>query len=51
MDIKCKNCKIGRKVLKSKTPACCKWYMDNIVCGWGSTKNCPLYKKTKVKKG
>ena len=42
---KCKNCKIQKQAEKSKEPACCAWYMDNVICGNKQVKDCPLFKK------
>lgn len=44
---KCKDCKIYKRAIKEN--GCCIWYMDNVVCGNESVKNCPQYKKTKGK--
>ena len=45
MDEKCKTCKIYHKTTNKY--ACCTWYMDNVVCGNKSTKDCPEYKYKK----
>ena len=47
MKTKCETCKVHAKILKSKTPACCVWYLENVVCGNKSTKSCPEYKPVK----
>ena len=51
MDKKCIDCKVNKRISKSKTPACCKWYMDNVVILGKSTKDCtdfePIDKKKK----
>ena len=45
MDKKCITCKIYHKT-KNKC-ACCKWYMDNVVLGNKSVKDCTEYKYKK----
>ena len=45
MDERCKKCKIYNKALNKF--ACCSWYMDNIVLGNKSVKDCPEYKYKK----
>lgn len=40
----CKKCKIYKKVAQSKKPSCCAWYLDNVVLGDKSVKDCPRYK-------
>ena len=45
MDQRCKTCKIYNKTLNKF--ACCKWYMDNVVCGNKSVKDCTEYKYKK----
>lgn len=47
MDCKCETCEIHKKAVKEN--GCCVWYMDNVVCGNKSVKNCPIYKETKTK--
>lgn len=42
---KCKTCKIYNKTLNKF--ACCKWYMNNVVCGNKSVKDCTEYKYKK----
>lgn len=41
----CDNCKVMKEVAKSKEPACCKWYMDNVVCGDKSVDDCENYEE------
>ena len=45
MDKRCKTCKIYNKTVNKY--ACCKWYMDNVVGGNKSTKDCTEYKYKK----
>lgn len=42
---KCKTCKIYNKIVNKY--ACCKWYMDNVVCGNKDVKDCTEYKYKK----
>ena len=42
---KCKTCKIYNKTVNKY--ACCKWYMDNVVCGNKDVKDCTEYKYKK----
>lgn len=44
MTTKCDTCKVQADIQKSKEPACCKWFIDNVICGNKSTKSCPEYK-------
>ena len=38
---KCETCKIYKKARREN--GCCIWYMDNVVCGDKSAKDCPEY--------
>lgn len=42
---KCDSCEIMLNIKKSKEPAACIWYIDNVVCGDKTVKECPVYKK------
>ena len=42
---KCKSCKTYHKSVNKF--ACCKWYMDNVVCGNKNVKDCTEYKYKK----
>ena len=42
---RCKTCKTYHKTINKF--ACCKWYMDNVVCGNKSVKDCTEYKYKK----
>lgn len=44
-DMKCRTCVTYYKT-KNKL-ACCKWFMDNVVCGNKETKDCTEYKYKK----
>ena len=40
----CKDCNILKKAKLSKEPAACAWYIDNVVCGNKTAKDCPYRK-------
>ena len=42
---KCDTCKIGKEIEKSTEPACCIWYMDNVVLGDKNVNDCKIYQK------
>ena len=42
---KCDSCKIMDEARKSNEPCCCMWYMDNVVCGDKSIKDCTDHQK------
>lgn len=48
MTTRCDTCEVMAEIRKSDAPACCKWFMDNVVCGNKSTKSCPHYKPAKT---
>ena len=37
---KCNTCKVGKEIEKSTEPACCIWYMDNVVLGDKNVNDC-----------
>ena len=41
---KCNTCKVMADIYNSKDPACCAWFMDNVVLGNKSVDDCPKYK-------
>lgn len=41
---KCETCKIEQSIQESNEPACCAWYMDNVVIGGLSVDRCTVYK-------
>lgn len=45
---KCDGCKVMQDIKKSKKFAACAWYVDNVVCGNKTVKECPVYKKEKA---
>ena len=45
-NMKCRTCVTYYKTQKKL--ACCKWFMDNVVCGSKETKDCTEYKYKKV---
>lgn len=44
-DHKCKTCKVYHKAMNKY--ACCKWYIENIVCGNKDVKDCTEYRYKK----
>lgn len=42
---KCDTCRIKKEIEKSTEPACCIWYMDNVVLGDKTSDDCPKYEK------
>lgn len=45
--MKCDTCKIQEDINKSEEPACCVWFMENVVCGNKTPEDCTWYKKRK----
>lgn len=49
---KCDTCKIRKEIEKSTEPACCIWYMGNVVLGDKNVNDCELCQKdTEKQKG
>lgn len=49
---KCNTCKIRKEIEKSTEPACCMWYMDNVVLGDKNVNDCEIYQEdTEKQKG
>lgn len=44
---KCENCKIMEECRNNPTPACCIWYMNNVVCGDKKIEDCTDYQPIK----
>lgn len=42
---KCDTCKIRKEIEKSTEPACCIWYMDNVVLGDKNVNDCEIYQE------
>ena len=42
---KCNTCKIRKEIEKSTEPACCIWYMDNVVLGDKNVNDCEIYQE------
>ena len=42
---KCDTCRIKKEIEKSTEPACCKWYMDNVVFGDKNVSDCEIYQE------
>ena len=45
--MKCETCEVMKRIEASNEPACCVWYMDNVVCGDKSVKDCAAYEPPK----
>lgn len=45
--MKCKTCEVMKRIEASNEPACCMWYIDNVVCGDKSVKDCTVYEPPK----
>lgn len=43
--MKCNNCKVNEEVENSKAPACCIWYMDNVIIGGKDVEECDCYQE------
>lgn len=42
---RCNTCKISKEIEKSTEPACCMWYMDNVVLGDKNVNDCEIYQE------
>jgi hypothetical protein len=49
-DIRCATCQVHRDATKSAEPACCVWFMDNVICGNKTADDCPVYEPMKGEK-
>ena len=45
--MKCETCEMMKRIEASNEPACCIWYMDNVVCGDKSVEDCTVYQPLK----
>ena len=45
--MKCETCEVMKRVKASNEPACCVWYIDNVVCGDKSVEDCDACEPTK----
>lgn len=45
--MKCETCEMMKRIEASNEPACCIWYMDNVVCGDKSAEDCTAYQPPK----
>ena len=45
--VKCKTCEVMKRIEDSNEPACCIWYMKNVVCGDKSVEDCTAYEPPK----
>lgn len=43
--MKCDTCKIMKESCESKEPACCAWYMDNVVLCNKSVEDCDCFEE------
>ena len=50
MEKNCETCQVNKRVSKSKEPACCKWYLDNVVILGKSIKDCTDYEPLNTKR-
>lgn len=41
--VKCDSCIVWQMARESNEPACCAWYMENVVCGEKSVDDCDEY--------
>lgn len=44
---KCKTCAVNKRVQESEELVCCAWYLENVVCGDKSVRECSEYEETK----
>ena len=40
---RCKICKVHDEMNKSEQPACCAWFIINVVCGDKTIEECTAY--------
>ena len=45
--MKCETCEVMKRIKASNKPACCVWYIDNVVCGDKSVEDCDACEPTK----
>lgn len=43
--MKCDTCMVQKRVNESEEPACCVWFMENVVCGNKKIEDCTEYEK------
>lgn len=43
--MKCGTCKNYQDATQSEDPACCAWYLDNVMCGEKYPDDCPEHEK------
>lgn len=44
---KCDICKVMRDAESSNEPACCAWYLENVIIGNKKVDDCPVYMEEK----
>ena len=42
---RCSTCKTYAEAMASGEPACCSWYVDNVIFGDKTSDDCPEYEK------
>lgn len=47
MNERCKTCDVERRVRESTEPACCVWFLENVVIKGDTVRNCPNYEHIK----
>lgn len=45
--MKCETCEVMKRIKASNEPACCVWYIDNVICGDKSVEDCDACEPTK----
>ena len=45
--MKCDTCQIYKRVIESKEPTCCAWWLENVVCSDKSVEDCTVYEESK----
>lgn len=45
--MKCETCGVMKRIEESNEPACCKWLMDNVICGDKTVEDCEVYEPIK----
>lgn len=48
--MKCDTCKVHQEVLNSDVPACCVWFLENVIVCGDSVDDCPVYEPVEVEK-
>lgn len=40
---RCGTCAVMKRAQESEEPACCAWFIENVVCGTKSVNDCTEY--------